>query len=241
MSYYRFTLPLPLCSTPAQAGTWHAFLEIDKRIFDREFKAAVLKTDGATRGIRYNFSAQAFSNLRMKASASQNSLQPGAQVTLSATLMEYGIPVTRRASVRAEVERPDNTRTTLSLTEVEPGLFQATMTAILHGVYRFRLVASGATMRGISFSREQLLSATAILGGDNPLPTSGPSTKAHDEQLCRLMECLLGPHAFGGFLSQNHVDPKGVRGCIEAWCKARLSGPSEQELKEHEGTTTPSK
>jgi hypothetical protein len=141
-------------------------------------------------------------------SQSQNSLQPGASLTISATLTEYGIPVAHRANARAEVELPDNTRVTLAISEADPGRFQVSTPAILPGVYRIRVVASGVTMRGVPFTREQLLSATAILGGDNPLPTSAPSTKAHDEDLCKLIECLLG--SFGRLLAQHDVDPKAV-------------------------------
>ena len=94
-------------------------------------------------------------------------------------------------------------------------------------------------MRGAAFTREQLLSATAILGGDSPLPTSGPSTTKHDEQLCRLIECLLSPAAFGRYLTQHEVDPKAVWSCVERWCKAKTAGPTPQELAEREGTAKP--
>jgi hypothetical protein len=232
MSYYRFTLPLALGAAPARAGTWYAILEMaggkgsPQRVANQRIVG----------GIRYSFTAQAFTNIRMDARLSQNSLQPGASLTISATLTEYGIPVAHRATVRAEIDLPDNTRTTLTLSEVDSGRFQVSTIAILQGVYRIRLVASGATMRGIPFTREQLLSATAILGGDNPLPTSGPSTKAQDENLCKLIQCLLGPNSLGRLLEQHDVNPKGVASCFETWCKTKLAGPTAQELAEREGT-----
>jgi hypothetical protein len=170
----------------------------------------------------------------MAARLSQNSLEPGASVTISATLTEYDMPVARRATVQAYVERPDGSLVTLPVPETDAGRFQANMTAVIAGVYRIRVVASGVTMRGIAFTREQLLSATAILGGDSPSPTSGPSTKADDEALCRLIECLLG--SLGGFLTRQNIDPKALQSCVEAWCKARLAGPTAQELAEREGT-----
>ena len=224
MSYYRFTLPLALGANPARAGTWYVILEYTG---DRGPAAR-----GG--GIRYSFTAQAFTNLRMAARLSQNSLEPGASVTISATLTEYGIPVAHRATVQAYVELPDSTMVTLPAPETDAGRFQANMTAVIAGVYRIRVVASGVTMRGAPFTREQLLSATAILGGDTPSPTSGPSTKDADEALCRLIECLLG--SFGRFLTQHNIDPKAVQSCVDAWCKARLAGPTAQELAEREGT-----
>lgn len=237
MSYYRFTLPLALGGQPARAGTWYAVLEMTD-----QKRSATFATNAASArvgGIRYSFTAQSFTNLRMDARLSQNSLQPGASLTISATLSEYGVPVEHRATVRAEVEQPDGARVMLPLAETAPGSFQAGTTATLAGVYRVRVLASGFTLRGIPFTREQLLSATAILGGDNPLPTSGPSTKAQDEELCRLVHCLLGPKSLGGLLAQHGVDPKVVSSCFESWCRAKLAGPSAQELAEREGTVVP--
>jgi hypothetical protein len=230
MSYYRFTLPLALGAQPAHQGAWHAILEFDANKAGKEGASA-------KRGIRYSFSAQAFTNLRMNARLTQNSLEPGATLTIAAQLTEYGIPVARRAGVRAELERPDNTRATLMLPEVDPGHFEIAVVATIPGVYRIRVVATGVTMRSLAFTREQLLSATAILGGDNPPLTSGPSSKPHDEAVCRLLECLLG--SFGPFLSKHEVDPKAVRHCIETWCKGRLAGPTPHELAEREGTARP--
>jgi hypothetical protein len=134
---------------------------------------------------------------------------------------------------------PDNTRETLALSEIGGGRFQLGMTANLEGVYRLRLVANGVTQRGIPFTREHLLSATAILGGDNPLPTAGPHTKGHDQNLCRLIDCLLGPKSLGTFLTQHGIDTNSVRSCVDFWCKASLAGPTPQELAEREGTSNP--
>src|SRR5262249_4789287 len=163
------------------------------------------------------------------AGLSQNSMQPGATMTVRSALSEYGIPVEDRASVIAEVERPDSSSTTLSLMEVEPGVFEASMPAAVQGVYRFRVLASGASLRGLPFTREQILSGAVVLGGDNPSPTSGPP--AHDKQLCDLLECLIRPEAFGRFLIERQVDINGIQRCIEQWCKERLGGLSEEEIR----------
>jgi hypothetical protein len=37
-------------------------------------------------------------------------------------------------------------------------------------------------------------------------------------------------------MTEHHIDSNVLRGCIERWCKERLSGPSEEELREREGT-----
>jgi Common central domain of tyrosinase/von Willebrand factor type A domain len=241
MSYYRFTLPLPLGAKPAQGGTWYALLELDEKLFQRYTMSSdqTVRTLGGrfAHGIRYNVSAQAFSNLRMHADLSQNSLQPGATLTVRATLSEYGIPVDHRAIVLAKLERPDNSQATIALAEIEPGIFEATTAAPMQGVYRFHILAGGATMRGLPFTREQDLSGAVVLGGDNPPPTSGPSTHTRDTEWCDLLECLLGPDALGRFLSEHNINPNAVRDCIERWCKQRLAGPSPEELREREGTS----
>jgi hypothetical protein len=144
--------------------------------------------------------------------------------------------VDHRASVYASMERPDGSQATIAFAEVQPGIFEAATTAIFQGVYRFHVIASGITMRGLPFTREQQLSGAVVLGGDNPPPTSGPSTHEKDEQLCQLLECLLGQTALGRFLSEHNVDPNTVRACIERWCKQRLAGPSAEELQQREGT-----
>ena len=162
-------------------------------------------------GVRYSVNAHALSNLRMDARISQNSLELGATMTIRATLTEYGIPVDHRATVRVELQRPDSTQTTLFLAEGEPGVFHSDTVAPIQGVYRFHVVASAITMHGPPFTREQLLSGAVVLGGNNPFPTSGPSTRGQDEAVCQLRQCLLRPEAFGRLLVEHHVDPNSLQ------------------------------
>jgi len=186
-------------------------------------------------GVRYSVNVQALSNLKMEAQLTQSSLDLGATMTLRATLSEYGIPVTHRASMRAEVQRPDGTQAVLALLESEPGVFEASSLAPMQGVYRFHVVASGVTMRGVPFTREQLLTGAAVPGGNNPFPTSGPSTRGQDEALCKLLHCLLSPDGFGRVLAAQHNDPNALRKCVEIWCASRLAPPSPEELRQREG------
>jgi hypothetical protein len=50
----------------------------------------------------------------MTASVSQNSLQPGALMTVRALLSEYGVPVSHRAAVAATVPSSDSSRSATS-------------------------------------------------------------------------------------------------------------------------------
>jgi Common central domain of tyrosinase/von Willebrand factor type A domain len=240
MSYYRFTLPMVIGGNPAQAGTWYAILSVDVKIFERILHGLELSPEAIkarlTNGVRYSLTAQSLSNLRMQADITQTSLEPGATMTVRARLSEYGIPVDHRASATAGLQRPDATQATLAMQEAEPGVFEATTVAATPGVYRFQVMSSGVTMRGLPFTREQQLSGAVVTGGNNPFPESPPSTKGQDEALCRLLECLLGPNALGRFLVEQHIDASLIQKCVAQWCQARLAPPSAEELAEREGT-----
>jgi hypothetical protein len=240
MDYYRFNLPLELAGAPEHVGTWHALLELDPRLSKRySHLPEGQATHPGSHGVRYSVTAQTFSNLRMRTHASQSSMEPGARLTIRAVLTEYGVPVSQRATVEATVDHPDGTVVSLHLPEGDPGVFQTAMIAAAPGVYRFHVRASGGTMRGQPFTREQLLSAVVVHGGDAPPPTSDPASKDETRALCELLTCLLRPDRLGRSLEAHGVDIASVRRCVTQWCQRRLDHPSEQELREREGTTAP--
>ncbi len=234
MDYYRFDLPLALGGAPEQVGTWHALLDLDPRLSKRLSDSLAGRA-----GVRYSVTAQTLSNLRMRARVSQSSMEPGARLTLRSSLTEYGVPVSGRATVETVVEHPDGTASSLRLAEAEPGVFQTEMIATGAGVYRFRLRASGGTMRGQPFTREHLLSAVVVQGGNAPPPVSHPETEDETRALCELLTCLLGPDQLGRLLQTHGVDLTSLRRCISGWCERRLGHPSESELRQREGTAPP--
>jgi hypothetical protein len=176
MSYYRFTLPVAMGGgSGARTGTWHAILKVEGQLFRGGLSThedPAIPASAQTHGVRYSLNVQAYSNLRMNARIDQTSFEPGATLTLRARLTEYDLPVENRASVRTELQRPDNSMTTLWLAEVEPGIFETSVAATMAGVYHFHVLASGVTFREKPFTREQLLTGAAFQGGDDPLPTS---------------------------------------------------------------------
>jgi len=91
MSYYRFTLPLPVGGALAQTGTWYAVLDVDDKLFERYAHAGdqSLGTWSArmAHGVRYSVNVQALSNLKMEAQLTQSSLDLGATMTLRALLV----------------------------------------------------------------------------------------------------------------------------------------------------------
>ena len=133
-----------------------------------------------------------------------------------------------------EVHRPDELGA-LGLPEIEPGIFEGELVAALDGVYGFHVRAIGGTMRGEPFTREQLLTAATVRGGDRPPPTSSPGDGDNVRALCALLACLLEPDRLGHVLEERGVDVKGVRECIDAWCRHRLGPPSEATLRAREG------
>jgi hypothetical protein len=235
MQYYRFNLPLALAGAPHQVGRWHALLALDPRIGKGgSDRLAVHAVSPGSAGARYSVSTHAFSNLRMRAHIAQSSMEPGARLTVGSVLTEYGVPVNHRAIVRTLVERPDGTTTTLQLSEVEPGTFTGDTLTSVAGVYRLAVRATGATMRGQPFTREQLLSAVVVAGASTP-PVSNPTRDDDTRALCELVTCLLTPDELGRWLHAQGIDTDRLRRCIELWCKRRLAQPSESELAAREG------
>jgi hypothetical protein len=231
MLYYRFALPL-LGDESAHAGVWHAVLGIG----NREAGAFIARV--GKHGSRYSVSVHAYSNVRMAASLTQSSFEPDATLVVRATLNEFGIPLAGACKVQAEMRRPDATQAVISLTEIEPGVFQTDVIASLAGVYQFRVLANGWTHRGEAFTREQLLTGVAIVGGNSPSPTTPPAA-SRDDLLCCLLGCLLKDEALGRLLAQHEIDAAVLQQCVLTCCEARNAPPSDRELAEREGTALP--
>jgi hypothetical protein len=222
LRYCRFNLPVAL-GGGEHAGTWHARLEVDASAFKRLL--AKLGDDSSAQararahGARFSLNITSFSNLRVQARLGQSSLEPGAIFNLRASLTEYGIPVQRRASVKAELRRPDNTTAILTLNEVEPGVFETTTSAPLPGLYFFRVLASGFTLRNMPFTRERFFTGATLVGGDGPLPFGGSDPDGSRTRLCRLIACLLNDKSIQRCLKGKKVDPRGLLHCLKMYCE----------------------
>jgi hypothetical protein len=230
LSFYRMTLPVPIgTGAGASSGKWHAVLEVDRAHFKRYLASLdnlpSVYQQVAAHGVRYNLSVQSSSGLRLQARLLQSGNEPGALLTVRATPTEYGIPIEgSRISIKAELTRPDNTQAVITLAEIEPGVFEGTTLATLSGVYRFRVVGHGTTMRGRAFTREQLLTGAVWKGGDNPPPTSQGDPTVDHERLCRLLACLLGKVVTPELQRKLHalgLDLATLRKCLAAWCRPR--------------------
>lgn len=233
-SYYRFNLPVPI-DAGRHGGTWHAVLSGEEKYFKR-YLARLENFPERQRkikahGVRYSVSVHSFSNVRMRATVSQDSNEPGALLHLRAILTEFGIPLGYRARVEAELKRPDGSQTVLTLVETEPGIFEAKTATTQAGVYRFRVLASGKTFRGRLFTREQLVTGVVWKGGDLPSPSS-PADPGEGE-LCRLLKCLLSDKVltpeFRKRLADRGINVEVFRRCVETHC-GRAGGESSREL-----------
>jgi murein tripeptide amidase MpaA len=237
-SFYRMTLPVPVGAAGAGAGEWNAILKIDKVYFKRYLasleKFPELLKSVVTHGVRYALTVQAYSSLRLRASLSQNSFAPGVTLTLRAVLTEHGLPLETGAKVTADLTRPDNTATLLTLAETEPGIFETSLAAMLSGCYRFRVRAQGVTLRGLPFTREQEVTGAVWKGGDNP-PTSCQDDPCETkERLCRLLACLLSQKVISPELEKHltelGLNLGGLRSCLKEFCADPLPKVVEEKL-----------
>jgi Common central domain of tyrosinase len=223
MAFYRYGLPAAI-GAGEQAGIWHAVLEVDAAKFKRQL-TKLRRTDptgfarAAAHGVHFSVNVHAWSNIRMKTRVDQNGNLPGSTLFVRATLTEYGVPVDHRAVVRAELQRPDGSMTTLLLAENGPGEFDTAVTGLQAGVYRFRILAEGSSLRGCPFTREELATG-AITNSDriSTVPEEPP------ENLCRFLDCILRKEVLGDFLAKQKIDAAAVRKCVTLLCEPRRDG-----------------
>lgn len=227
VAFYRITLPSLINGIAQQEGTWHAVLSGRRRIPDRGIDVAVpAASKQSVHGVRYNLMVHSYSNLRMRASLTQSGNEPGAWLNVRAVLTEYGLPVEKRAMVRAQLLRPDLSSATLILNEIEPGIFEMSVEAKSTGVYQFRVLATGATLRGQPFTREQGLSGAIWRGGDAPPPTGKDDPSQRDERFCRLIACILRSKSIQAALRKAGISPEELARCLKEYCLSLSPGPA---------------
>jgi hypothetical protein len=157
--------------------------------FERAFAVAQEPAVGeqpGRRGLPYSLVVHSYSNVSLRATADQRSFEPGAGVTINASLTQSGVPVSGDPYVWAEVTRPDGSVVTVVLDPFAAGEFEASFRTTAPGVYRIRVRARGRTRIGRPFTRERTLTAAVWRGGDNPPPVGGG-----DSCCCELLSCVL--------------------------------------------------
>jgi hypothetical protein len=234
-AFYRISLPALVGASPAREGVWHALLEVDKVAFKRylasldnqpkEYESA------AAHGLRYSLSAHAHSNLRLRCRLDQTSMTPGATLHLTATLTEYGLPMDGRGSVQAELTRPDGSKSFIALAETAPGVHTTSVVATQSGIYTFIVRASGSTLRGRPFTREQIVTGAVWKGGDDPDPHTpgGGDGDGGRGDLCCLLKCVFSDAVLtdraARRLREFGIDVWALRKCLAECCGDRPRRP----------------
>lgn len=236
IAFYRIMLPaLPANPAGTHAGTWKAILQIKSRneienllkqqkINKRELAAKLSKT------LPYNFMAQCYSNLVFTAKSVQTSLEPGAVINIQATLKEYDVPMANRASVTADVTRPDLSTATITLKETGRGLFETEFKTTVAGNYLFRLFAKGTTINGRFFTREKTVTAAVFIGGDKYHDNTNFTSwidlpDGRDRRVCELINCIFSHGVINEKLEKTllelGIDLKNFRECLKKYCFPR--------------------
>jgi hypothetical protein len=172
MTFCRMALPL---GGTDHAGTWNIVISVDPAKFKRVLTTLRREKDETAlrrleaHGARYSASVTAWSNLRLQAHVHQKSFEPGATLVLDAALRESGEPL-NTARVIVRVTDPAGNASNLALDRRGGGLFVGKLDAQHPGAWRFRVTAQGRTTAGEPFTREQLLTAAVVAGGDRPAP-----------------------------------------------------------------------
>jgi hypothetical protein len=78
----------------------------------------------------------------------------------------------------------------LALPPANQGQYRGSFIAADAGVYRARVRASGKTLRGFPFLREQTVTAGVWIGGNSQGTNGGIGS---GDCLCHLLNCILGP------------------------------------------------
>lgn len=229
VAYYRAALPaVPAGPAGSHDGTWHALLRIGKPGSPWDDRRAAAAGSGPRGILPYDFLVHCYSNLVFRVQVWQASVEPGATVRTFAMLKEYDVPVGNRASVWAEVTRPDGTQFTLPLQRNAQEQFEGAFATTITGVYTVRIRARGDTFRGTPFTREQTLTALAIVGGDRPSPVSDPVR----ELLCCLLQGGRESVELWKRLAGTGLDVEQLRRCLKRICDSPGAGIERRRARE---------
>ena len=229
-SYYRCALPvLPADPAGSHTGTWHAVLKLGRRA-GAGYTASHVNQSYQGPFLPYEFVAHTYSALTFSANVSQASFEVGATAKISATILEYDAEPRGRATVWAEIRRPDGTLAVIGLPEDSSGRFAADYVLSHAGVYSIRVRARGETMYGTPYEREQTLTAVAVRGGDH----WDPSEPKRDP-ICELLDCLRRNKVINQEVIRRFrelgIDLESLLKCFEVKCRGTANALETRERK----------
>lgn len=236
VTYYRLTLPADVrADHPEIDGTWTAVLEVP----GRQVPGAATHVEptgpaASSRGrLAYSLLVHAWSDTALAASTVQASHEPGATVTINATVTVADRPF-GVAHVRADVTAPNGTTFTVALAAGD-GTSTGSFVAALAGTYAIRVRASGLSPQGASFERERALTASVWHGGDRQDDhRGGGSGGGHgDECMCNLLRCIAGhlhdSKRLAERLKEWGIELDAVLKCVAGACRPAQPTPAEIE------------
>ena len=178
-AFYRCALPvLPWDPAVSHSGLWHAVLTLGGRRAGAIASSArsydnAAYYDPKRAVLPYELVVHTHSSLTFEATAAQSSYDLGAEVRLVARLAEYAVPLGDRASVWAEVRRPDGSADAVGLGLDGSYRFAATYRLDQPGVYSIRVRAHGTTAtapRSTASARSPPRRCRVATGGIRPTP-----------------------------------------------------------------------
>ena len=237
VSFYRMTMPLAI-GTGERDGKWHAILKVNEKYYEKYKHYPVTHSvihdnqtgsNNFTNSISYSLLVHAYSSLKMRVDLTQTGYEPGDTIKLNVLLTQFGIPLTKNASVYTILKMPNGIEKTLNLQKYGEGEYQLSLTAEYSGVYQFRIIANGISFRGRDFTREQVRTGTVWQGGNRPVPESGigrneaEDRKREKEELCNLLVCLLSENnlsrEFKERMLRNGINVDGILDCLKKYCQ----------------------
>ena len=226
---YRMVLPaISADPTGTHAGLWKAVLSIKSRdqigklLENKKFVNRTL-SPSVNAYLPYSFLVHSTSNLQFKCWRMQDSFVPGATVKIFAAITEYDVPLIQRASVWAEVLRPDGSGFDIKLNQNANGNYEESFATTMAGLYTFKIKAEGNTSKGYSFTREKTLTAGVYYGKYDPVPPTAPG-----ELFCEIIHCMLEEHpvftkdAYKKMASLG-IDLKQLIKCLKEVCPENTS------------------
>jgi hypothetical protein len=191
--YYRLTIPNSIVGAQAPSQQWKAHLRLDagvwKKLLER-LKSAESKNESwlgrsIIHGLRYAFTTQARSTLRMQVELAQSSREPGAVAWVGVKLTEYGYPLQPKAKVVCDLAAPNGGKTSMALESMGNGYYQGSFRATVAGAMKVRIQADGTTTAGNPFHREALRTVSVWPDGDKP-----PFVPPKDDAITCLLRCI---------------------------------------------------
>jgi IgA Peptidase M64/von Willebrand factor type A domain len=228
VAFYRTALPaIPARAVGSHVGTWNAILSLGKNVGVWNDRLLAAASGGRGGVLPYDFLVHCYSNLVFHTQVLQKSIEPGAIVQVFAMLKEYDVPVGSRAMVWTEIKRPDGTQFVIPLDRDPQDQFTGSFATSIPGLYVVRARAHGETFRGNSFTREQTLTAVAVVGGDRP---GAKGDNPMQELLCCLLHGEKDTGKLWERLAAMGLDSDHLRDCLK-----RLCSSSEAAMEQRRG------